>query len=101
MAINETMVLMAPPPVGLKKMFSSFVHSVKRLSSVLVLTAFLLCIFAVVGLEAFMGSLGQKCISSSLFSQNVTSDIYFTPYYGEESTAFNYREYLNDPGTML
>lgn len=82
-------------------MLSNFVQSLKRLSCVLLLTAFLLCIFATVGLQSFMGSLRQKCISNSLFSQNLTSDIYSTSYYGNESTAFNYWEYVNSPGTML
>lgn len=82
-------------------MLYQFVQSVKRLSCVLILTAFMLCIFATVGLQSFMGNLRQKCISTSLFSQNRTSDIYFTSYYDNESTAFNYQEYITDPGTML
>lgn len=100
-AINGMTVLKATPPAGLKKMLYSFAHSVKRLSSVLLLTAFMLCIFATVGLHSFMGNLRQKCTSNSFLNQNLTSDIYSTSSYGNESTGFNYWEYVNNPGTML
>lgn len=90
------------PFLGLKKMLYTFAQSVKRLSCVLILTAFMLCIFATVGLQCFVGVLRQKCISTSLFSQNLTSDAYYdTSYYDTESTAFNFQEYINNSGTML
>ncbi|XP_029698186.1 sodium channel protein type 2 subunit alpha-like [Takifugu rubripes] len=98
----EVSLLLKMIPIfpGLKKMLYHFVQSVKRLSCVLILTAFMLCIFATVGLQSFMGNLRQKCISTSLFSQNRTSDIYFTSYYVNESTAFNYQEYITDPDNI-
>lgn len=87
--------------LGLKKTLYSFVQSLKRLSCVLVLTAFTLCIFATINLQSFMGALGQKCISLPVTDHNLTSDIFYSRYYDDQSSDFNYQEHVNNPSMTL
>lgn len=79
-------------------MLYNFVHSLKRLSGVLVLTVFMLCIFATIGLQLYMGSLRQKCIQIPWASQNWTD---FTPNYDNGSAAFDYHEHINNHGMTV
>ncbi|KAI6074780.1 Sodium channel protein type 5 subunit alpha-like protein [Aix galericulata] len=50
---------------GLKVIVNSLIESVKKLTDVLILTVFCLSIFALIGLQLFMGNLRHKCILSS------------------------------------
>ncbi|KFV44559.1 Sodium channel protein type 5 subunit alpha, partial [Gavia stellata] len=47
---------------GLKVIVNSLIESVKKLSDVLILTVFCLSIFALIGLQLFMGNLTSKCV---------------------------------------
>ncbi|KAJ7408210.1 hypothetical protein WISP_122266 [Willisornis vidua] len=47
---------------GLKVIVNSLVESVKKLADVLILTVFCLSIFALIGLQLFMGNLKSKCV---------------------------------------
>uniref|UniRef100_A0A669R160 Sodium channel protein n=1 Tax=Phasianus colchicus TaxID=9054 RepID=A0A669R160_PHACC len=47
---------------GLKVIVNSLIESVKKLTDVLILTVFCLSIFALIGLQLFMGNLKYKCI---------------------------------------
>ncbi|NXC37303.1 SCN3A protein, partial [Campylorhamphus procurvoides] len=47
---------------GLKVIVNSLVESVKKLADVLILTVFCLSIFALIGLQLFMGNLRSKCV---------------------------------------
>ncbi|KAM9112845.1 sodium channel protein type 4 subunit alpha-like [Pangshura tecta] len=47
---------------GLKTIVGALVQSVKKLSDVMILTVFCLSVFALVGLQLFMGNLRQKCV---------------------------------------
>ncbi|XP_030094934.1 sodium channel protein type 5 subunit alpha-like [Serinus canaria] len=47
---------------GLKVIVNSLVESVKKLLDVLILTVFCLSIFALIGLQLFMGNLKSKCV---------------------------------------
>ncbi|XP_062426842.1 sodium channel protein type 5 subunit alpha-like [Rhea pennata] len=47
---------------GLKVIVNSLVESVKKLTDVLILTIFCLSIFALIGLQLFMGNLRYKCV---------------------------------------
>ncbi|XP_021243737.1 sodium channel protein type 5 subunit alpha-like [Numida meleagris] len=47
---------------GLKVIVNSLIESVKKLTDVLILTVFCLSIFALVGLQLFMGNLKNKCV---------------------------------------
>ncbi|XP_010004315.1 PREDICTED: sodium channel protein type 5 subunit alpha-like [Chaetura pelagica] len=47
---------------GLKVIVNSLVESVKKLTDVLLLTVFCLSVFALIGLQLFMGNLKSKCV---------------------------------------
>jgi hypothetical protein len=47
---------------GLKTIVGAIVYSVKNLRDVIILTIFMLAIFALMGLQLYMGVLGQKCV---------------------------------------
>ncbi len=68
---------------GLKTIVGALIQSVKKLSDVMILTLFCLSVFALVGLQLFMGILRQKCVllpsNSSLtvyYGLNKTEDCY-------------------------
>uniref|UniRef100_A0A673Y2V9 Sodium channel protein n=1 Tax=Salmo trutta TaxID=8032 RepID=A0A673Y2V9_SALTR len=46
---------------GLKTIVGALIQSVKKLADVMILTVFCLAVFALVGLQLFMGNLKQKC----------------------------------------
>ncbi|KFP07317.1 Sodium channel protein type 10 subunit alpha, partial [Calypte anna] len=50
---------------GLKVIVNSLIESVKKLTDVLILTVFCLSVFALIGLQLFMGHLTSKCVLSS------------------------------------
>ncbi|XP_060539344.1 sodium channel protein type 5 subunit alpha-like [Pantherophis guttatus] len=56
---------------GLKVIISSLLQSVKKLANVMLLTVFFLAVFALVGLQLFMGNLRYKCVSCSLLTENL------------------------------
>lgn len=66
------------PHQGLKTIVGALIQSVKKLADVMVLTVFCLSVFALIGLQLFMGLLRQKCIRSlehcinSSYSPNTT-----------------------------
>uniref|UniRef100_A0A9J7YZK6 Sodium channel protein n=1 Tax=Cyprinus carpio carpio TaxID=630221 RepID=A0A9J7YZK6_CYPCA len=49
---------------GLKTIVSALIQSVKKLADVMILTVFCLSVFALIGLQLFMGILRQKCVRS-------------------------------------
>ncbi|XP_055071354.2 sodium channel, voltage-gated, type I-like, alpha isoform X4 [Misgurnus anguillicaudatus] len=50
---------------GLKTIVGALIQAVKKLSDVMILTLFCLSVFALVGLQLFMGSLRHKCVKIS------------------------------------
>ena len=48
---------------GLKTMVNALLKSMTMLSDVLILTLFFLCIFALVGMQLFVGQLRNKCVN--------------------------------------
>ncbi|XP_058488335.1 sodium channel, voltage gated, type VIII, alpha subunit b isoform X2 [Solea solea] len=71
---------------GLKTIVGALIQSVKKLSDVMILTVFCLSVFALIGLQLFMGNLRHKC---------VFWPINRTAYYlanGQKS--FHYDEYM-------
>ncbi|RVE61604.1 hypothetical protein OJAV_G00172230 [Oryzias javanicus] len=63
---------------GLKTIVGALIQSVKKLADVMILTVFCLSVFALIGLQLFMGLLRQKCVRSlnhcinSSYSPNTT-----------------------------
>uniref|UniRef100_A0A671WEQ4 Sodium channel protein n=1 Tax=Sparus aurata TaxID=8175 RepID=A0A671WEQ4_SPAAU len=49
---------------GLKTIVGALIQSVKKLADVMILTVFCLSVFALIGLQLFMGNLRQKCVRS-------------------------------------
>ncbi|XP_041434488.1 sodium channel protein type 4 subunit alpha isoform X4 [Xenopus laevis] len=47
---------------GLKTIVGALIQSVKKLSDVMILTLFCLAVFALIGLQLFMGNLRHKCV---------------------------------------
>uniref|UniRef100_A0A3B4USX4 Sodium channel protein n=1 Tax=Seriola dumerili TaxID=41447 RepID=A0A3B4USX4_SERDU len=50
---------------GLKTIVGALIQSVKKLADVMILTVFCLSVFALIGLQLFMGNLRQKCVRKS------------------------------------
>ncbi|XP_054463082.1 sodium channel protein type 4 subunit alpha B [Anoplopoma fimbria] len=91
---------------GLKTIVGALIQSVKKLADVMILTVFCLSVFALIGLQLFMGNLRQKCVLiPPLLLGNNTSDINLgTGYHGNDtqsnntgSNDFDYSKYINNP----
>lgn len=74
------------------------------MGDVMILTVFCLSVFALIGLQLFMGNLRQKCVlmvppldtlagalNASSYSNNTDDG---------NSTHFDYNEYINNPGSF-
>ncbi|NXC41524.1 SCN4A protein, partial [Penelope pileata] len=60
---------------GLKVIVNSLIESVKKLTDVLILTVFCLSIFALIGLQLFMGNLKFKCVlNNTKFNNTLCKD---------------------------
>uniref|UniRef100_A0A674A8X1 Sodium channel protein n=1 Tax=Salmo trutta TaxID=8032 RepID=A0A674A8X1_SALTR len=57
---------------GLKTIVGALIQSVKKLADVMILTVFCLSVFALIGLQLFMGNLRQKCVRSMAHCVNNT-----------------------------
>uniref|UniRef100_A0A8B9W686 Sodium channel protein n=1 Tax=Anas zonorhyncha TaxID=75864 RepID=A0A8B9W686_9AVES len=70
---------------GLKTIVGALIQSVKKLSDVMILTVFCLSVFALIGLQLFMGNLRNKCLQwppdNSTFETTVIS--YFNSSIGQ------------------
>lgn len=97
------------PPSGLKTIVGALIQSVKKLADVMILTVFCLSVFALIGLQLFMGNLRQKCVLIPPLFGNHTSDVELnTGYhgnnslsnntYGNNTGSFDYYEFINNPG---
>ncbi|KAK7123291.1 hypothetical protein R3I93_021640 [Phoxinus phoxinus] len=61
---------------GLKTIVGALIQSVKKLADVMILTVFCLSVFALIGLQLFMGNLRQKCVRSTTHCLNTTLPSY-------------------------
>jgi len=59
---------------GLKTIVGALLEAVRRLRDVMILTVFVLSIFALVGLQLYQGSLKRKCVRDPdvAWTQNVS-----------------------------
>uniref|UniRef100_A0A9J8BWI3 Sodium channel protein n=1 Tax=Cyprinus carpio carpio TaxID=630221 RepID=A0A9J8BWI3_CYPCA len=71
---------------GLKTIVGALIQSVKKLSDVMILTVFCLSVFALIGLQLFMGNLRQKCV---IWPFNSTES-----YLANGSRGFDFNEYI-------
>ncbi|KAE8581035.1 hypothetical protein XENTR_v10024643 [Xenopus tropicalis] len=65
---------------GLKTIVGALIQSVKKLSDVMILTVFCLSVFALIGLQLFMGHLRNKCL---LWPYNSSVDISLYEHFNE------------------
>ncbi|TRZ03778.1 hypothetical protein DNTS_004379, partial [Danionella cerebrum] len=80
---------------GLKTIVGALIQSVKKLSDVMILTVFCLSVFALIGLQLFMGNLRHKCVKMP--EVNVTenrTDYSVSPEL--QNNTFNWTEYISD-----
>ncbi|KAH9495026.1 Sodium channel protein type 2 subunit alpha [Bulinus truncatus] len=63
---------------GLKTIVGALLEAVRRLRDVMILTIFVLSIFALVGMQLYSGSLKQKCVKNPIvfYGPNVTEEEY-------------------------
>lgn len=66
--------------LGLKMMVNTLLASMKMLWDVLILTMFFICIFALVGMQVFVGVLRNKCTEP-----------------GPENLQISYKDYASNP----
>lgn len=68
----------------MKTIVGALIQSVKKLADVMILTVFCLSVFALIGLQLFMGNLKQKCVrmpnpsnytESKILIENMTKTI--------------------------
>uniref|UniRef100_A0A670IZS3 Sodium channel protein n=1 Tax=Podarcis muralis TaxID=64176 RepID=A0A670IZS3_PODMU len=59
---------------GLKVIIASLLQSVKKLANVMLLTVFCLAVFALVGLQLFMGNLKYKCVHASYLNKSISKE---------------------------
>ena len=57
-------------------MVNALLKSMRLLSDVLVLTAFFICVFALLGLQLFSGYLRNKCVLNPPSNLSIPFDIY-------------------------
>ncbi|XP_072229179.1 sodium channel protein type 4 subunit alpha A [Leuresthes tenuis] len=97
---------------GLKTIVGALIQSVKKMVDVMILTVFALAVFALVGLQLFMGHLRQKCVRWPILTNetafefsNTTSlfnnTLYFNDTIGVNNTiysnsTFNFIEYIEN-----
>uniref|UniRef100_A0A8B9FI39 Sodium channel protein n=1 Tax=Amazona collaria TaxID=241587 RepID=A0A8B9FI39_9PSIT len=60
---------------GLKTIVGALIQSVKKLSDVMILTVFCLSVFALIGLQLFMGNLRQKCVRWPPLNETLLEDL--------------------------
>lgn len=63
---------------GLKTIVGALMEAVRRLRDVMILTVFVLSIFALVGLQLYQGSLRQKCVVKPPVPMNASEFAAFT-----------------------
>ncbi|XP_018620019.1 sodium channel protein type 4 subunit alpha B isoform X2 [Scleropages formosus] len=91
---------------GLKTIVGALIQSVKKLGDVMILTVFCLSVFALIGLQLFMGNLKQKCILWPPLGFR-SNDSLSIDVNGTENSTFDFSEYIDNaenqyffPGAM-
>uniref|UniRef100_A0A6I8QCC2 Sodium channel protein n=1 Tax=Xenopus tropicalis TaxID=8364 RepID=A0A6I8QCC2_XENTR len=90
---------------GLKTIVGALIQSVKKLSDVMILTVFCLSVFALIGLQLFMGHLRNKCLQWPPIDYfplinippilNGTMNIH-DPFGNTTNSTFDWEEYITD-----
>uniref|UniRef100_Q9JJV9-2 Isoform 2 of Sodium channel protein type 5 subunit alpha n=1 Tax=Mus musculus TaxID=10090 RepID=Q9JJV9-2 len=81
---------------GLKTIVGALIQSVKKLADVMVLTVFCLSVFALIGLQLFMGNLRHKCVRNFTELNGTNGSV------EADGIVWNSLDvYLNDPANYL
>ncbi|XP_061566903.1 sodium channel protein type 4 subunit alpha B-like [Cololabis saira] len=81
---------------GLKTIVGALIQSVKKLADVMILTVFCLSVFALIGLQLFMGNLKQKCVRSMFNSTGWHDNS--TGWHGNDTDVhFDFHQHINNP----
>uniref|UniRef100_A0A671WFL7 Sodium channel protein n=1 Tax=Sparus aurata TaxID=8175 RepID=A0A671WFL7_SPAAU len=80
---------------GLKTIVGALIQSVKKLADVMILTVFCLSVFALIGLQLFMGNLRQKCVRSMAHCVNGSLPTN-TSFYCNNKTWTSLKDFIND-----
>uniref|UniRef100_A0A671YAF1 Sodium channel protein n=1 Tax=Sparus aurata TaxID=8175 RepID=A0A671YAF1_SPAAU len=75
---------------GLKTIVGALIQSVKKMVDVMILTVFALAVFALVGLQLFMGNLRQKCVRWPINTNETAFEFFNT------TSTFNDTMYFNN-----
>lgn len=85
----------------------ALIQSVKKMVDVMVLTVFALSVFALVGLQLFMGNLRQKCVrwpletnATGLFNSTSFNDTSVFNSTIDANSTFDFTEYIENTGTL-
>ncbi|XP_009946077.1 PREDICTED: sodium channel protein type 5 subunit alpha-like, partial [Leptosomus discolor] len=77
---------------GLKTIVGALIQSVKKLADVMILTVFCLSVFALIGLQLFMGNLRHKCVRDYTKFNSTNGTLYLDGRMWNTSD-----EFLSDP----
>ncbi|XP_069715362.1 sodium channel protein type 5 subunit alpha-like isoform X3 [Phaenicophaeus curvirostris] len=77
---------------GLKTIVGALIQSVKKLADVMILTVFCLSVFALIGLQLFMGNLRNKCVRDYTKFNTTNGTIYLDGRMWNNS-----EEFISDP----
>lgn len=88
---------MLPHESGLKTIVGALIQSVKKLADVMILTVFCLSVFALIGLQLFMGNLRQKCVRSTAHCVNGSLPTN-TSFFCNNKTWASMKVFVNDEG---
>ncbi|XP_014800564.1 PREDICTED: sodium channel protein type 5 subunit alpha-like isoform X4 [Calidris pugnax] len=77
---------------GLKTIVGALIQSVKKLADVMILTVFCLSVFALIGLQLFMGNLRHKCVRDYTKFNSTNGTLYL-----DGRTWNTSEEFLSDP----
>ncbi|XP_053491252.1 sodium channel, voltage gated, type V-like, alpha b [Ictalurus furcatus] len=88
---------------GLKTIVGALIQSVKKLADVMILTVFCLSVFALIGLQLFMGNLRQKCVRSTANCFNTTDASLYSnvSFFCNNKTWSSLDEFITDEGNYF
>ncbi|KAM6898606.1 sodium channel protein type 4 subunit alpha A [Lycodopsis pacificus] len=81
---------------GLKTIVAALIQSVKKMVDVMILTVFALAVFALIGLQLFMGNMRQKCVRWPLQTNETAFEFFNTTATFNDTASFNSTMGFND-----
>ncbi len=88
---------------GLKTIVGALIQSVKKMVDVMILTVFALAVFALIGLQLFMGNLRHKCIRWPITNSTIFDDYNSTMVNDTTlnvTDTFDFKAYIDNEGEV-